>query len=690
MPLGTGLKLRVTESQLQGMEKSAQDREAAYKAQQRPEIQDLAAHVRSAWDAAVRAKQGVTEASLSIEERLLRSLRQRKGYYDPDKLAEIRKFGGSEVFMMMTNQECRAIEAWIRDVLLPPGDKPWGLSHTPIPELPEAEEVQIEQQVIDEVAQFAAMTGAPPSTYEIAERLSMLQDDVTEKKVKNAKRVADRFELKIDDDLVEGGFYGALSEFIKDITTFLTAFIKGPVIRQKKKLVWTEDRDGNYVPAVEIKPVKEYCRLSPFDAYPGPGAKSVQDGYFCERARLRRTALNEMIGVPGFKEEAVRAVLDEHGNGGLRQWLSIDQSRAQAEGRPQEYDDPDPPIDCVIYWGSMQGKKLREWGMSEKQIPDPDIDYQINAWLIGRWVIMARLNPHPLGHRPYYSASYDSTNDSVWGNSPPELMRDCQTVCNAVARALVNNLGIASGPMAEVYKNRLAPGENAEEMHPWKIWQTEDDGLGSNNPAVRFFQPDPLSELLMKVYDYFYKQAAEQAGVPTYAMGGQDLSGAGKTASGLSMLMNAASKTLKGVIAHIDEKVIKPLIRNHWVHLMLFDDEIEKSGDINVVARASEHLIIQEQMQLRRGEMLDRTNNDWDRAIIGPKGRAKMLRDAFDSLNMDADEIVPSDQELMSMINQPQMGAVPPGVPPASVIDAMGGAKGNEPGRLMTPGVAGG
>lgn len=683
MPIGTGLQFRVPESRLQDIEKSDKAREEAYRAQQKPEVLNLAAHIQKAWDAAVRAKQGATANDVSIEQRLLKSVRQRKGYYDPDKLSKIKQFGGSEVFMMLTNIKCRAAESWIRDVLLPPGDKPWGISPTPVPTLPEAEELKLEQQIVDEVAQFNIQTGKVPFEHEIMGRLEMLQDMALEKKIRKAKRIAHRFELEIDDDLVEGNFYTALSEFIKDITTFPTAFIKGPVIRQKKTLVWTEDQNGDFVPAVEIKPVKEYERVSSVDMYPGPGSKSLQDGYFCERARLRRSALTSMLDVTGFNNEAIRGALNEHGNGGLRQWLSVDQERAQAEDRPLEFDDPDPPIDCVIYWGNAQGKMLRQWGMPEEKIKDPDIDYQITGWLIGQWVIMARINPHPLGHRPYYSASYDSTNDSVWGHSPPELMEDCQTICNAVARALVNNLGIASGPMAEVYTNRLAPGENAEEMHPWKIWKTDDDGLGTNNPAVRFYQPNPLSEMLMKVYEYFFRQAGEQAGIPAHVYGSIGVPGADKTASGLAMLMNAASKTLKGVVAHIDEKVIKPLIKNHWIHLMLYDDTIEKAGDINVIARASEHLIIQEQMQIRRGEMLDRTNNPVDNAIIGIKGRAKMLREAFESLKMDADDIVPSDQELMSIM-APVPEKAPGNIPPAAVIDAAGGMRGNEPGRMMT------
>jgi len=311
-------------------------------------------------------------------------------------------------------------------------------------------------------------------------------------------------------------------------------------------------------------------------------------------------------------------------------------------------------------------------------------------------VVMARVNPHPLGKRPYYADSYDPINDSIWGNSPPELMRDVQAICNACARSIVNNMSIASGPQVEVYQNRVQPGENIEDIYPWKIWKTKDDGTGAHNPAVQFFQPDPIVDTLLKVYEYFFKQASEQTGIPSYVYGSSDVGGAGKTASGLSMLMNAAGKVLKGVIAHIDEKVIKESIKEHWNHVMLYDSDIEKMGDVNVVARASEHLIIAEQLQLRRSEMLDRTNNPWDMRIIGDKGRSHMLRETFDSMKMDADSILPSEDEMRMMEAEVQrrvaealashgidVGNPNPEIPPAEVIDAAGGAKGNEPGRMM-------
>jgi len=686
-----GLVRRVTEGDLSRWETSEKARKQAEKEQQKDPMLSIAAHIKTSWDAAVRAKQGG-----NIEQRLIRALRQRRGIYDPDQLEKIKSFGGSEIYMLLTTVKCRAAESWIRDVLIPPGDKPWSLSPTPIPELPEAMEVKINEIVKNEAVQLVMENGPEAITNEqIAERMGELKDQALREKVRQSKKVTKRFENKIEDELVEGSFYTGLSSFIKDLTTFPTAFLKGPVVRMRKKLVWTEDQNGDVKPAVDMSPRREYYSPSPFDMYPSPGARNVQDGYICERHRLRRTDINAMIGAPGTNEKAIRAVLDEHGTGGLNQWLGIDQERADAEDRPNERDDPDPIIDCVEYWGNIQGKKLLEWGMTKKQVPDPDIDYQICAWLIGQWVIMARLNPHPLGNRPYYAASYEAVNDSIWGRCPGDLMRDLQRICNATARNLINNLAIASGPMGEVYMDRLMPGEDPEDMHPWKLIKSKDSGTGTNNPAVRWFQPNPMAEALLKVYEYFFKQASEQTGIPNYIYGQSDVGGAGKTASGLSMLMNAASKTLKGVIAHIDEKVIKPAIYDHWTHIMLYDDDIIKIGDINVVARASEHLIIAEQLQIRRTEFLDRTANDYDMSIIGKKGRAHLLRETSDSLKFDTEKVVPTEadiiaQERAEMEAAGQPVQLPDGsvVPAAAVIDAAGNQAGQSPGAMMGPAIA--
>lgn len=659
VPMAQGIKSRglisiVSNSEMVANEKAI---ELATKEQNKPELLSLASHIETCWQAAKRAK-------VEIETRLIKCARQRKGDYDAATLAKIKKHGGSEIFMQLTKMKCRAAKSWIKDIMVPPGEKPWSIEPTPVPDLPDEIEQNITQQVMQETVFMMEMEGEAITSERVMNRMVELKDEITKQFTEHAKEVSTKQERQIEDDFVEGKYYEELERFINDFVTFPAAFMRGPISRKRKALRWEENQTGQSIPKVTDVISKEYNCVSPFDAYPSPGARNIQDGYFIERDRMRRRDLISYIGTPGANEEAIRAVLAAHGEGGIKDWLWTDQERADIENRPGELNSPEAMIDALIFWGNALGQKLLDWGMSKKQVPDPEMDYQITAIKIGRWIILARLNPHPLGHRPYYASSFEKMNNSIWNQSIPELMEDIQKICNATARNLINNEGIASGPQVEVHKDRIQPGEDVEDIYPWKIWQTKSDDQGHNRNAVNFYQPSMNVEGLLKIYDYFFKQASEVSGIPAYIYGSDEVGGAGKTASGLSMLMNAASKTLKDAVGYIDTDIVKPTVREHWLHLMLYNQSIEKTGDINIIARASEYLIIQEQLQARRTEFLTATDNPTDLAIMGLRGRATVLREAAKNLKLPDGEVVPSKkdmqkQEMQQMLPPPEQGGTP-------------------------------
>jgi hypothetical protein len=218
-------------------------------------------------------------------------------------------------------------------------------------------------------------------------------------------------------------------------------------------------------------------------------------------------------------------------------------------------------------------------------------------------------------------------------------MRDIQTMCNASARALANNMGVASGPQVEVTVDRLPDGEDVTSIYPWKIWQTTTDRTGGGQPAVRFFQPDMNAQVLMGVYAQFAKQADEVTGIPNYVYGSSGVSGAGRTASGLSMLMDNAAKGIKQSISSID-KVMSGIVSRMYIHNMMYDPDIYIKGDFAVVAKGALGLVAKEQVQLRRNEFLTATANPIDMQIVGMEGRAYLLRELAEGLQMDVDKLV--------------------------------------------------
>ena len=170
-------------------------------------------------------------------------------------------------------------------------------------------------------------------------------------------------------------------------------------------------------------------------------------------------------------------------------------------------------------------------------------------------------------------------------------MRDCQNLCNYAARALANNMGIASGPQVAYNIDRLSPGEDLTQMYPWKIWQVLNDPLGGAQPAVQFFQPQSIAGELLQIFDKFASRADEDTGIPRYITGeNQGIGGAGRTASGMSMLMSNAGKTIKQVIFNIDTNVLKPLVERLYFHNMMYAEDPDLKGDVNIVARGAASL----------------------------------------------------------------------------------------------------
>lgn len=638
-----------------------------------PVLVGLAAYVRRCWEASKQAKQ-------ETEQRMLCSLRQRQGQYDPEDMAEIKKTGGSEIFMMITSVKCRAAGSWLKDILLGTKDgKSWGIAPTTIPDLAPEDMQQVVQRATRDAMEMEMMVSqalmTPMQMEEVVERA---KDRIRAEAKEEAKEAVSRMEDKMEDQLLEGGYLRAISEFIDDLTIFPSAVLKGPVIRKKAVLGWVQDASG-WTVNVQQKLVPEWERVSPFDIYPAPHSADIDDGYLIEHHRLTRSALNELIGVDGYSDDAIRAVLEENGRGGLREWLAIDQARIAAENKGSSSLDynPEALIDALQFWGSVRGQDLIDWGMSAEEIPDPTVEYNCEVWQIGRWTIKATLNYDPLGRKPYDKTSYEEIPGAFWGNSVADLVRDCQKVCNSTARALVNNMGIASGPQVGYNVSRIPAGEDLTQVYPWKVWQYTSDPYGSTAPAMDFFQPSINAAELMGVYEKFSALADEYSGVPRYMSGDASGQGALRTSSGISMLMGNAGKAIKQVVANIDVNVTTPMLERQYYHNMRYEEDPELKGDVQIVARGANMLIVKEQAQVRRNEFLQIVaSNPTFAQIVGEPAIAALLREGAKALDMDTDEIVPPPEVIrarasaaMQMAQLQMQAARQAGPQPSDVIN---------------------
>ena len=598
-----------------------------------------------------------------IEREMFDSLRAYNGEYSPDDKAKIiQKEGGSVIYMNVTATKCRVACSWIRDILQNAKFKPYRLMPTPVPDLPEELRTTLTESINKEFAEKAKEMMAPTEEGQEAQPLQAEQAQKTVREMNQKKRDIEqvvfdeidtqalhevkKMERMIDDQFTEGKWNQALAEFIEDFVVFPTAFMKGPIITKKNKLTWQGGK-----PVIS----NEYCylnkRVSPFDMYPDPNAKDINDGNLIEHVRFSRLELSSLKGVKGYKTTELISVLENFrtGDNGYGTFNStIESEKAEEEKRGTEYEANKGVIHGLHFFGTAPVKYLKDWGLAEDQLTGKDDtdEVEVEAILIGPYVIKCIINKDPLGRRPYFKASWQNRPGSFWGRSLPNIMSDNQRMCNATARALANNMGISAGPQVEVYTDRLADKGAIGAIEPFKIWQVTSDPTGGSGRAVTFTHVPSNADELLAVYEKFEAKADDVTGIPKYAYGNEKLGQAATTATGLSMILESSSKSIKDAVRHIDDGLIKPRVEYQFYWNMIENEEdMDYTGDICVIAMGSAVLTVKGAEQMRRSEFLGMMANPIYQEIIGMEGMADIIRDMADDLNF-AKDIVPNRLEI--------------------------------------------
>ena len=147
--------------------------------------------------------------------------------------------------------------------------------------------------------------------------------------------------------------------------------------------------------------------------------------------------------------------------------------------------------------------------------------------------------------------------------------------------------------------------------------------------------------------------ADDVSAIPKY-VGGQAGSGAGRTASGLAMLMGNASKILQTVSANIDRDIIEGSMMQLQDLLLLTDTSGLLTGEERITVQGVNVAIQRETLRQRQIEFLTATNNPTDMKIMGIKGRAAILRSVSTTIGMPGEEIVPPQDQIDKMVQQEQ------------------------------------
>lgn len=646
------------------------------------------------------------------EERLLRAYQNFRGIYGSDvTFTESEK---SRVFVKVTKTKVLAAYEQIADVMfggnrfpltIDPSKLPDGVSEAVhmegdpnIPPSPEAS-----QALKGPVSPFGTRDGPPlpkgATIYDL-KRAGPLQDklsSVADRLVEGpgttptaitfnpALVAAKRMEKKIHDQLDASGSKKQLRSSIFEMALFGTGVMKGPWVEDREYPSWSDT--GEYKPLKNIAPNTGF--VSVWNSYPDPEACNMEEcEFFIERHKNSRTDLSNLKRRPYFREDDIDAAILDGANYEKKWWEFVMEDGATSI----EVD----RWEVLEFWGFIPVTLLEEMNVPiSPEIRKMD-QVSANIWVCGGHVLRFVLNPFKPARIPYYAVPYEHNPYSFFGVGVAENMEDTQTLMNGFMRMAVDNAVLSGNVVFEVDETYLVPGQDLE-FYPGKVIRREGGAPGQALFATKF--PNTTNENLM-MFDKARVLADESTGLPSYSYGQTGVQGVGRTASGISMLMNAASGSIKTVIKNLDEYLLAPLGQAFYSFNMQYAFDPTIVGDLEVNARGTESLMANEVRSQRLMQFLGVVMNP----MLAPFVKMdNVVREIAISMDLDPDSVTNSlaDASVQAALlknfraeDPSMMGGAPQGAPPApaglGVNDTQGsGGASMGTGSVPSPGMQG-
>ena len=580
------------------------------------------------------------------EARWLRSYRNYRGLYGPDvQFTETEK---SRVFIKITKTKTLAAYGQITDVLFANGRFPLSIEPTELPE-GVVEDVHFDPQnpeagtPIDALESPYGFTGdgqdlpAGATEKSLLDRLGALGEKLepVADKLKEgtgltptavtfspAMIAAKKMQKKIQDQLEESSAGKHLRSTAFEMSLFGTGVMKGPFALDKEYPNW--DDDGEYDPL--FKTVPQVSHVSVWNFYPDPDANNMDEAQFViERHKMSRTQLRGLKRRPFFRSSVIDDVIERGENYVKKYWEDDLADYAPEHGIDR--------FEVLEYWGMVDVDMLKEQDVEiPKELTDFD-ELQANAWVCNGKLIRLVLNPFKPSKIPYAAAPYELNPYSFFGVGIAENMDDTQTLMNGFMRMAVDNAVLSGNLLIEVDETNLVPGQDLS-VYPGKVFRRQG---GAPGQAIFGTKYPNVSQENMMMFDKARVLADESTGFPSFAHGQTGVSGVGRTASGISMLMGAAQGSIKSVIKNVDDYLLRPLGEGLFRFNMQFDFDPNIKGDLEVKARGTESLMANEIRSQRLMQFLQIASSP----SLAPFARFQyVITEIAKSMDLDPDKVV--------------------------------------------------
>ena len=648
------------------------------------------------------------------EARWLQAYHNFRGLYP--KHVKFRESEKSKVFIKVTKTKVIAAFGQLVDVIFGTGQFPIGVKETKIPEgvssykhldtAPGIETSAPVETIEEKVNPFdvgyegdgkVLKTGATFSSGESAFENAIEEADLSfvdgpspnpqALEIAPAKSAARLMEKLIHDQIEESNGSSELRNALFESALFGTGVVKGPFNHNKTLSRWEKDEDTGertYNPLFVRVPRIEFVSI--WDFFPDPNATTMDDcEYTFHRHKMNRSQLRGLAKLPHFNKDQIRECLQMGSN-----YIEKDyETELKDDQTTEEYGDG--LFEVLEYWGVMDAQYAREAGMDLPNEVDDLDEVQVNAWISNGKLLRGVVNPFTPYRLPYNAFPYERNPYSFFGIGVAENMDDSQQIMNGHARMAIDNLALSGSLVFDVDESALVGGQSME-IYPGKVFRRQ---AGMQGQAIHGLKFPNTSQENMMMFDKFRQLADEQTGIPSYSHGQTGVQSMTRTASGMSMLLGAASLNIKTVVKNIDDFLLKPLGKSYYQwNMQFFEGELDIEGDLEVQAMGTNSLMQKEVRSQRLTMFLQTAQNP---AIAPFVKISKIVSELAYSLDLDPDEILndPEEAAIMAQIIGAQnagQGNGSEAVPPSDQPGSVGGVQGasGQPQDLGVTGTGGG
>ena len=624
----------------------------------------LAGYIKSKFEDAENGRR-------SHELKWLQSYKNFKGIYD--STTQYRDSERSKVFIKITKTKVLAAYGQIVDILFSNKKFPLVVEPTPMPE--GIEEFAHMKTPLDQNEQPSdpygfegdgrelppgAMQASEPhklGTYgnEFPDMLASGPARLGEPQVKPAQKMAMNMEKCIHDQLTDSNAVNVFRKAIFESALLGTGIVKGPLNFYKRVHNWELDPDSGqkvYSPYEKVMPRIEYVSL--WDFHPDPSATSIDDcEYIIQRHRMNRQQLRGLIKRPYFDASAIEECLAKGPNYEDKYYEdTIREDDTEPYYQENRYE-------VLEYWGVVDKKYANEVGLEGSNDMSEFDQVQVNVWVCGGMVIRCVLNPFTPARIPFQAFPFEIDPYQIWGVGVAENMEYSQKIMNGHYRMAIDNLALAGNLVFDVDEASLVPGQNMD-IFPGKIFRRQSGVTGTAINGLKFPNTAPEN---IQMYQISRQLADEETGIPSIMHGQTGVSGTGRTAAGLSMLMGGANLSMKTVIKNIDDYLLKPLGEAYFQWNMQFnDDSPDIVGDLEIKPRGTAAVMQKEVRSQRLTALLQTATNP----MLAPFVKIpNLIRELAIAQDIDPDSLVNDENqakifaEILRGLNELQQAETP-------------------------------